>query len=106
MAIPKEILSVERPVNSVVYAYGKNKDRYAVKERIGCKYSNGRRIPINGNTIGHIINGKYVEINRLEPAKVSLTKTDLKDWGNVVLCDIVFKSILIELKKYIVKKIP
>ena len=36
MAIPKEILSVDRPVNSVVYAYGKNKDRYAVKERIGC----------------------------------------------------------------------
>lgn len=38
MPIPKEILSVERPKNTIVYAYGKNKDKYAVKKRIGCRY--------------------------------------------------------------------
>ena len=39
MPIPKEILEVKRPRNTIVIAYGKNKDRYAVRERIGCKYS-------------------------------------------------------------------
>ena len=29
MPIPKEILSVERPKNTIVYAYGKNKDKTA-----------------------------------------------------------------------------
>lgn len=28
--IPKEVLAVPRPKNSVVIAYGKNKDRYSV----------------------------------------------------------------------------
>ena len=44
MPIPKEILAVERPKNTVVVCYGKNKDRYAVKQRIGCKYDKGRRV--------------------------------------------------------------
>ena len=30
MPIPKEILEVKRPRNTIVIAYGKNKDRYAV----------------------------------------------------------------------------
>ena len=28
MPIPKEILSVERPKNTIVYAYGKNKELF------------------------------------------------------------------------------
>ena len=54
MPIPKDILDVERPKNSIVIAYGKNKDRFAVRTRIGCKNVNGRHVPINGPTIGHI----------------------------------------------------
>ena len=37
MPIPKEILSVKRPVNTIVIMYGKNKDRFAVRQRIGCR---------------------------------------------------------------------
>ena len=48
MPIPKEILAVERPSNTVAQAEGKNKDRYAVKQRIGCRRVGGRNIPING----------------------------------------------------------
>ena len=54
MPIPEQILSVARPKNSVVICYGKNMDHYAVRERIGCKYVNGRRVPVNGPTIGHM----------------------------------------------------
>ena len=46
MAIPEEIRSVPRPKNTVVYAYGKNKDRYGVKARVGCKYKNGKNYPV------------------------------------------------------------
>jgi len=38
MPIPQHILDVDRPKNTIVIAYGKNKDRYAVRERVGCKY--------------------------------------------------------------------
>ena len=31
MPIPKEILSVERPKNTIVYAYGKNKELFQNK---------------------------------------------------------------------------
>jgi hypothetical protein len=61
MAVPKEIRSIPRPKNTVVIAYGRNKDKYAVKQRIGCKSVNGRKIPIDGPVIGHIIDGVYVE---------------------------------------------
>ena len=57
MAIPQEILEVERPKNTVVYVTSSGK--YGVKKRIGCKRMNGKNIPINGPTIGHIINGEY-----------------------------------------------
>ena len=63
MPIPAEIREAERPQNTIVVAYGKNKDRYAaVRQRIGCKYENGRRKPINGPTIGHIIDGRFVPV--------------------------------------------
>ncbi len=60
MPIPKEILQVPRSVNTVVIAYGKDKNRYAVRKRIGCKYDHGRRLPVNGPIIGHIVDGKYI----------------------------------------------
>ena len=60
MAIPKEILSVKRPLNSIVYSYGKNNDKYGVRSRNGHKTVNGKCIPINGAVIGYIINKQFV----------------------------------------------
>lgn len=92
MPIPKNILDVERPVNTVVIAYGKNKDRFAVRQRVGCRYVNGRSLPVNGPTIGHIIDGKFVPLDEISPVREQ--GADMKDWGNVVYCDMLFKDIL------------
>ena len=98
MPIPRAILDVDRPVNTVVVAYGKNKDRYAVRERVGCKYVNGRRIPVNGATIGHIVDGRYIpKTEEPGPEKVSVAPVDLKDWGAATLCDEVARPLLDEL---------
>lgn len=64
MPIPKEILAVERPKNTVVIAYGKNKDRFAVRQRVGCRNIDGRHLPVNGPTIGHIIDDRYVPTHK------------------------------------------
>lgn len=45
MPIPKDILNVKRPKNTVVICYGKNKDHYAVRQRVGCEYKDGRHLP-------------------------------------------------------------
>lgn len=97
MPIPQEILSVPRPKNTVVIAYGKNKNLYAVRQRIGCRNDNGRHLPINGPTIGHIIDGSYVPIDITSPANVSKSPVDLKDWANIILCDRLFSDIKEEL---------
>ena len=98
MPIPKEILAVERPKNTVVVAYGKNKDLYAVRQRVGCRNDNGRHLPINGPTIGHIVDYKYVPIDDAVPSNISDASIDMKDWANVILCDMLFKSMRDELR--------
>lgn len=98
MPIPNHILSVKRPTNTVVICYGKNKDRYAVRQRVGCKYVDGRHLPQNGPTIGHIVDGKYIPLEEPIPA-VSMCDVDLKDWANVTLCDRIFRDVLADLKK-------
>jgi len=97
MPIPQDILAVSRPKNTVVIAYGKNKNLYAVRQRIGCRNDSGRHLPVNGPTIGHIIDGMYVPIDKDNPASVSSAPVDLKDWANVVLCDQLFSGIKTEL---------
>lgn len=97
MPIPKEILSVPRPKNTVVIAYGKDKNLYAVRQRIGCRNDNGRHLPVNGPTIGHIIDGVYVPINDDALPSVAYAPIDIKDWANAVLCDRLFCNILQEL---------
>lgn len=92
MPIPVEIREVPRPRNSIVIAYGKNKNLYAVRKRVGCKYVNGKRRPINGPTIGHIVNGKYIPIPEEEPKKVSSNQVDLKGWGSIILGDTFLKA--------------
>lgn len=87
MPIPKDILDVERPKNSIVIAYGKNKDRFAVRTRIGCKNVNGRHVPINGPTIGHIVNHQFIPIDQDREAqkKTSAATVDIKDWADAQL---------------------
>lgn len=96
MPIPKEILAVPRPVNTVVSAYGKDKNLYAVRQRVGCKNVGGRHVPVTGPTIGHIVDWKYEPLEEVET--VSSSAVDLKDWANVVLCDRVFGGMMGELE--------
>ena len=93
MPIPREILNVPRPKNTVVIAYGRDKRLYAVRQRVGCRNAGGRHLPVNGPTIGHIVDGACVPIAKSAPQGVSLSTIDLKDWASVVLCDRLFKSI-------------
>ena len=97
MPIPKEILAVERPTNTVVIAYGKDKNHYGVRQRTGCRNDDGRHLPINGPTIGHIVDGRYVPIATAGPAGVSESAVDLKEWANAVFCDTKFSDIQEEL---------
>ena len=97
MPIPKEILEVARPTNTVVIAYGKDKDHYGVRQRVGCKNDEGRHLPVNGPTVGHIIDGRYVPIEPAGPVGISMGAVDLKEWANVVFCDSKFLDIQEEL---------
>lgn len=86
MSIPADIRSVPRPRNTIVYAYGKNKNLYAVKQRVGCVRKNGHNYPIDGPTIGHIIDGQYVPLAPQSTPSVHQSEVTLKDWANVKLC--------------------
>ena len=100
MPIPQDILSVKRPKNTIVIAYGKEKNRYAVRQRIGCKNIDGRHVPVNGPTIGHIVDGKYVALEENTTSAVSASDIDLKEWAGVVHCDNVFRDILSDLRRF------
>lgn len=97
MPIPVEILAVERPRNTVVIAYGKDKNLYAVRQRVGCRNENGRHLPVNGPTVGHIIDGRYVPVEDERVPDVSSSPADIKDWAGVMLCDRLSGSLLDEL---------
>ena len=79
MAIPKEILQVERPKNTRVKKSG---DRYLVIKRT-CRRVDGRNVPVELGTIGEIVDGRYVEI-RKEPRK-KRSCVDIKDYGETAL---------------------
>jgi transposase len=93
MAIPEEIRKVERPRNTIVVKRGNGRLKYAVVERVGCKRVGDSNIPVNGYTVGHIIDGAFVAIS--DP--VAQRKTELKDYADVVLIDSVSRSLLDEL---------
>jgi len=94
MAVPEEVRKVERPKNTVVVQYGDGK--YAVKQRVGCKNVGGRRVPVDGPTVGHITGMRYVPV----VPDTSEDGPELKDWANVVLCDTLFKDVLDDLRKF------
>ena len=97
MPIPKEILGVKRPTNTVVIAYGRSRDHYAVRQRIGCKYIEGRHVPVNGPTIGHIIGDMYVPLSKDGMPDVSYSPVAMKDWAGYQLAEMVFSDMLSEL---------
>lgn len=82
MSVPKEILAVERPTNTVVYITSAG--NYGVKKRVGCRYMNGRNVPVNDPTVGHIIGGKYVPIAKKDTSSLAPT---LLDWADAQLCE-------------------
>ncbi|MBR6021293.1 MAG: transposase [Kiritimatiellae bacterium] len=100
MPIPAEILAVQRPRNTFVAAYGKDKDRYAVRAYVGCRYDRGRRIPVKGPTVGHIREGRYVPLaeDGSRAARAADGPVDLKDWADVALCDRLFAPVLEDLR--------
>ena len=103
MSIPKEILEVKRPKNTVVFAYGKNKDKYGVRERLGCSREEGKKYPtpVEGKTIGHIINMKYVPKKMDNDTQaISNSSYDVKDYANIVFLDGLFKHVLVDLRKH------
>jgi hypothetical protein len=95
MPIPAEILAVERPKSTrVLYSFG----RYLVVKRTS-KRVNGRTVPVDLGTIGEIKDGKYIEI-RKEPRRTKAGRAvDVKDYGEVALCNLVGKEIIEELKE-------
>lgn len=77
MSVPVEIRNVPRPVNTIVKAYGKNKDKYIVIARKpSIRRSDGKYRPVNSGTIGHIENGKFVPIAAKPLQNVSMETTN------------------------------
>ncbi len=94
MAIPQEILDVERPSNTRVK---KNGNHYDVIKRT-CVYKNGRRVPKELGKIGEIIDGKYHKITKEKLASLSFSNIDIKEYGRTELCHKLGNSILDSLR--------
>ena len=99
MAVPEEIRKIKRPKNTIVVAYGKNRDLYAVRKRVGCRREGRRNIPKTGPTIGHIRDGRYIPTEE-DPAFAPKAPppVELRDWANAALCDRLFADVLDDLK--------
>ena len=96
MAVPEEIRRVPRPKNTIVFVYGKNKDRYGVKTRVGCVRKGGSNVPVDGPVVGHIVNGEYVPCG---PERISQSDTDYRRWADVALCDALSRDLLADLRE-------
>jgi len=96
MAIPPEILAVERPKSTrVLYSFGRYLVIKRTSKRVGKKV-----VPVDLGTIGEIKDGKYIEIRKEPAKKKDGTKViDIKDYGEVALCDSVGNELLDELKE-------
>ena len=97
MAVPEEIRKVERPKNTKVVDHGgTGLRRYAVIARTGCKRVDGKNIPVEGGTVGHIIDGRFVP---MEHEDLRRSRVELKDYADVCLVDSLSKDLLDELEK-------
>ena len=98
MPIPQDILSVPRPKNTVVIAYGKDKSLYAVRQHASvagmttaaiCR-STARPSGTSSTVSTYLLTRKRLTVSQA-------SSVDLKDWANVVLCDRLFSDIRKEL---------
>lgn len=92
MAIPKEILTVKRPSSTVVKRSGK---RFIVVKRTS-KRKDGRVVPVDLGMVGEIVGDRFVERT---PSHKSEKRIDIKDYGEVALCNSQGKGLLDELAK-------
>lgn len=95
MAVPEDIRRVKRPKNTFVVDSKTNV--YSVREKTGCGYyvdENGKahRPSRNGKVVGHIIDGKYVALDK--DALPPVGEVDLKDYANVHLCQMLSSDLL------------
>ena len=94
MGVPEEIRKVERPCNSVVIDSGSTGIyRYAVIKRIGCKVVHSMNQPVSGGTIGHIINGRFIELDKY---RIQERRIEYKDFADVKLIHNISSSLLDE----------
>lgn len=99
MGIPKEILSIERPKNTVVkFVSG----FYYVVKRTSV-YKNGRRVPKDLGIVGKIIDNKYVPNSSV--VLKNDKEIDIKNYGEIAVFDKVGKLVLDELKKCYVEDV-
>lgn len=91
MAIPKEILAIERPKNTRVKDAG-NGTYYVIART--CEYKNGRNVPKELGTVGRIINGVYVPNPETRDEGI-----DVKAYGEFALYDKVGSQLLIDLSE-------
>lgn len=91
MSVPKDILAIPRPKNTRVKPSG---NHYLVIKRT-CKRINGRNVPVELGVIGEIRDGRYIERVK-EPVK---REVDIKDYGEVSLCDKLGKDLMDDLLK-------
>ena len=92
MAIPKEILAIKRPSSTVVKQRG---TRFVVIKRTS-KRADGKIKAVDLGTVGEIIDGRYVERKAKAPKQKSI---DIKDYGEVALCNKHGKDLLDELAR-------
>ena len=91
MPVPKEILDIPRPKNTRVKPSG---NHYLVIKRT-CKRVNGRNVPVELGVVGEIRDGRYIERNTV-PVKREI---DIKDYGEVAVCNKFSDDIFDELLK-------
>ena len=97
MPVPEDIRRVERPANTVVQDSKKDGPRrYSVRERNGTKYvPGGNPQPINGKTIGYIIDHKFVPVCE----KTAASGPTMLSYGASALVKSVCDDILTDLLK-------
>ena len=92
MAIPKEILKIKRPLNSIVKAT-RTPNTYSVIKRTSIRVPGKKNPkPIELGVIGKIIDGTYVPL----PDKVK-HEIDLKEYGTFAFCDLVCREVFDDL---------
>ena len=93
MAIPKDILAVKRPSSTVVKQRG---TRFVVIKRTS-RRADGKIKAVDLGTVGEIIDGRYVAKEVSSPKNKK--SIDIKDYGEVALCNKHGKDLLDELAK-------